>query len=120
PLACLLLSGLWYHSLTRLSKFKLGIDPDCLPVLVLQLSPARYRDSSAIRTFYQRLEERLRALPGVQGISRTTGIAPRAHYTLGSYLEREGEGRPRDLTPQFLPFTGVDTGYFHVVWTQML
>ncbi len=118
--ALLLGAGLFVHSFRTLSEVKLGIDADRLTVLGLQLSPARYANGTRIRGFYQRLEERLRALPGVVGVSRTTGVAPSAGRTLGSFIEKEGEGKPRAAAPQVLPFQGVDTGYFHVVGTPVL
>lgn len=75
-LATLLLasSALLAHSLWKLSRVELGFDAS--NVLVFRLNPANalYPDTASVQRFAERLQERLRAEPGVRDVALTTTL----------------------------------------------
>ena len=59
----------------RLQQVELGFAPDHLLVFELELPPAAYPDAT-VNPFWRRVEERVRALPGVTGATLVTGRPP--------------------------------------------
>lgn len=111
-LAVMLLAGagLFGTSFHRLTSVPVGYEPD--RVLELRLvSLERLRgDPEATAARARELDERLRALPGVRGVSRATGMGLRFDYTLEP---EDGEARPSGS--EILPHLSVDTAYFGVM-----
>jgi putative ABC transport system permease protein len=109
--AGLLLSSFW-----RLSQVDLGFDPRQALTLRVNL-PDRYTDPQAV-AFYEQLQTRLRALPGVRAASASFGL-PLAKNHIGTEFEIEG----RPVTPGERP--GVDCQivipeYFNALGIQLL
>lgn len=80
----------------------LGVDPGFNPdqLLTLQMSmPARYTTTEARLGFYDELEARLEALPGVVDVGGTTRL-PLGSTNVTTMLEVEGRGTPRAEQPE--------------------
>jgi putative ABC transport system permease protein len=67
-------AGLLTRSFVRLQQVQLGFRPDHLLTLRVSLPAAKYPDDPQRLAFYDRLLERTRALPGVQGAAATSSI----------------------------------------------
>jgi predicted permease len=67
-------AGLLGRSLWELTTLPLGFDPQGVLTLPVRLSARDYRTLDARARFYDQLEERLRALPGVSGVATTTAL----------------------------------------------
>ncbi len=80
----------------------LNVDPGFKPegLLTMQVSvPPRYTDTAARLTFYDDLEDRLKALPGVIAVGGTTRL-PLGSTNVTTYLEVEGRAGPRAELPE--------------------
>ncbi len=110
-LAAMLLTGagLTGRSFLRLTAVDPGFDPSNL--LYLNLSSASPDSGeAALATFNREIDARLRALPGVSGVTWSGGTGFHFDFTL------EPEGSPaRPSGDAFLMFTNVDTAYFRVM-----
>jgi len=78
-LALTLLSGggLAIHGLVKLMKLDLGFRCDHLLTFFLPVPTERLREPERIVAFYQQLQERIQALPGVESVSVSTGMPVR-------------------------------------------
>ena len=70
-LVLLMGAGLLIHSFSRLLQVNPGFQPSHVLTLRLQLSPSAYPDSQKLETFYDRLETRLRSVPGITSVAAT-------------------------------------------------
>jgi len=69
-------AGLLVRSLMRLEHVDAGFNPRRLLTLSLDLPDARYKDSASTRSFYERLLDRLQALPGVESAALAVSLPP--------------------------------------------
>jgi putative ABC transport system permease protein len=88
-------AGLLIRSLVHLQQVDTGIESSNVLTFSLSLPRARYADGNASRIFYDRLLERLKALPGVQQAATAVSLPPDQlsvtdnftaegqHYTVG-------------------------------------
>jgi putative ABC transport system permease protein len=113
-LALLVGAGLLVHSFWRLQQVNLGFKPDHLLTLRVTLWGSKYRDRGEAVSFYERLQERLAALPGVVSASATTDIMLRRLATSAGFTI---ENRPRDPSELALelPFDRVQPNYFQTM-----
>jgi putative ABC transport system permease protein len=82
-------AGLMIRSLSALGRIDLGFNPDHVLTMRVSVPQARYDTPEKVIDFYRRLNERVRALPGVQaaGFMRVLPLAT----TIGDYgLDVEG------------------------------
>ena len=88
-------AGLLMRSFLQLQKTDPGFETDNLISLHLQLPGSRYPDNRATSAFYQKLVERLRALPGVTGatVSSALPLGGPGFY-LGRAFLAEGQPEP--------------------------
>lgn len=121
-LAVMLLSGagLLGRSFLELQHVDPGFAAGKLVTFTVSLPTRRYADQASVQDFRDRLEVGLSALPGVSGVSFSSGgVPPAANMHFGTELEAEGSGLAPNQ-PQILPFASVDTGYFHVMGISLL
>jgi putative ABC transport system permease protein len=113
-LALLVGAGLLVRSFWRLQQVNLGFKPDHLLTLRVTLWGAKSRDRAQAVSFYQQLQERLAALPGVEAASATTDIMLRRLATSAGFTI---ENRPRDPSELALelPFDRVLPNYFQTM-----
>ena len=108
-------AGLRIHSFARLWAVDPGMDTRHLAFLDVAPSPQRHPVGPARAAFYQRVMERMRALPGVEAVSVVRGTAGQASFSFGVQLEAEGAGAPASEQPQLLPFGEADAEYFRTL-----
>jgi predicted permease len=108
-------AGLLIHSFVRLVRVDPGFRMENLAVMRLNLSEASYPSAEARSTFLRRLEQRLEALPGVEGVAVNAGVPPSGGFSFGVSLEAEGARQPSGAQPQLLPFAHVPPDFFQVL-----
>jgi putative ABC transport system permease protein len=69
-------AGLMVGSFMRLYNMDVGFSTDHLTTLRMRLPNSRYADADARLGFFERLEARLAAVPGVEAVATTTGVPP--------------------------------------------
>ena len=107
--------GLMTQSFVRLSRVNLGFDATDLTTGQIELASSLYDKASDTLAYWTRLQERLRALPGVTGATVMSGLAP------GRKLQSNGLtliGKAKsptgpDWTVDFTQFVGDD--YFETM-----
>jgi len=109
-------AGLMIRSFMKLYTLDIGIRTDHLMAMRMHLPASKYATAEVRRTFFDRLEPRLAAIPGVEMVAVTTAVPP-----FGSgQRDVEVEGRPADspdgprlnvstvtISPQFFQVVGV-------------
>jgi predicted permease len=110
-LALLLVAGLVLRAALALQGLHVGFDARDLVTLKTDLPAARYPDDARIRAFGSRLEERLRAIPGVTGVAVAAG-RPVFEPGASEPLVVEGTNAPSESARPFALRTAVGAGYF--------
>ena len=85
--------GLAIHGLVRLTNVDLGFRRDHLLTFFLPVPAERLREPERIIAFYDQLQERIQALPGVESASVSTGHA-RARHELRDAVLSSRASRP--------------------------
>ena len=112
-------AGLLIRSFWRLQQVDPGFKAENLLTLRLSLPRSRYTDDAKAVSFFEQLQERLSALPGVVAVSATTDIMLRRLATSSSFTI---ENRPRDPSELSLelPFDRVQPNYFQTMGIPLL
>jgi putative ABC transport system permease protein len=92
-------AGLLVRSLIRLQHVDPGFVPQRLLTFGIDLPSARYPDDASARAFYQRLTERLDALPGVESTAIAVSLPPNQvtvtdNFTVEGKTYAPGESAP--------------------------
>jgi len=107
-------AGLMIRSFWQLQKVDVGLVAENVLTVRLGLPRSKYPEGQNVSAFYQQLQERLAALPGVKSVSATSGILLEklANSSIFSI-----EGRPAEPQAQRLelPFDAVTPNYFHTM-----
>jgi putative ABC transport system permease protein len=115
-LALLVSAGLLVRSFWRLQQVNLGFKADHLLTLQIDLRFSKYPGWQAV-SFYERLQERLAALPGVKAVSATSDILLSEAPDSGSFTI---ENRPPTEEELELPRTSVQPNYFQTMGIQLI
>src|SRR5262245_12592293 len=115
-LALLVGAGLLVRSFWRLQQINLGCRADHLLTLRLELPNLKYPGWQAV-SFYERLQERLAALPGVESVSATSNILLSEDAVSSEFTV---ENRPPIDESFELPITSVQPNYFQTMGIQLL
>jgi putative ABC transport system permease protein len=112
-------AGLLIRSFWHLKQVNPGFKTDQLLTLQLSLPRTKYREGSQAVTFYQQLQERLAAIPGVESASGASAIL------LSKLPNSSGfsiENHPPDPTAQQveLPFDSILPSYFQTMGIQLI
>lgn len=78
-------AGLLIKSYAQLQEVNPGFSADNVLTAQMTLPATRYADAAARRTFWQRLEEQARALPGVTSVGFTSNVPFNGSVSSGSY-----------------------------------
>jgi len=78
-------SGLLIKSFARLQSVNPGFTSENVLTAQISLPTARYTDAAARRTFWTRLVDRARALPGVTSVGLTSNVPFNGSVSSGSY-----------------------------------
>jgi len=117
-LVLLVAAGLFVRSLQQAKKMELGFQPD--HVLNLSMDPVEQGyDEARAKGFYEELQRRVRALPGVVSASYAYSV-PMGYYSIGARVLVEGrEQRPGEQLPA-AGYNVVDDAYFGTMRTKIL
>ena len=109
-------AGLMIRSFYNHYALNLGFSPDHLVTFGFDLLDHNYRDDDAIRDFFSRVESRIAAIPGIDGVAVTTGVPPRDRLQRRLEIEQQvapiGEAPEASvvaITPEFFRVLGVPT-----------
>jgi len=92
-------AGLMIRSFLKLYSLDVGFKTDHLTTMDLQLPAAKYQNAEGRRTFYEQLESRVAAIPGVDTAALTTSVPP--HPSGERDVEIEGRAvAPDDSRPR--------------------
>lgn len=117
-LTLLAASSLAVRSLLNYERQDLGMKAESL--LAFDVSPQNVQNDAQASLFYQRLLERIEAVPGVQGVSLVrsrpgSGWVHSGGITLDGVTPRDGSGSRTEIY-----INEVGAGYFHTVGTPVL
>lgn len=120
-LAFLLLAGagLMSRNLFRLLHVDLGYDVERVLTADVSLPQARYGTDEERLVFYRAVEDRLRALPGVEEAA-TAWIVPLGDRNVGRNFLIEGRPEPEGGDALNLRFRSVTSGYFDAMGIEVL
>jgi putative ABC transport system permease protein len=118
-LALLVGAGLLVRSFWRLQQVNPGFKADNLLTLRLTLPRSRYTDGVQAVSFFERLQERLAALPGVVSASAASDIMLRRLATSAGFTIENRPQDPSELALE-LPFDRVQPNYFQTMGIQLL
>ena len=96
-------AGLMIRSFIKLYAVDIGIDIDRLMAMSLRLPESKYARVADRRAFFEQLEPRVAAIPGVEAVAVTTGVPPldggerllEIDGLAGASAERPASSRPR-------------------------
>ena len=109
-LVVLIIAGLFLRSLKRAEKMDLGLNPNHVLNLTMDVQQLGL-DEARGQNFYRQLGERVRGLPGVESASFAYS-APMGYYSQWNEVWREGqEGAQESDIPRF-PHNKIDSSYF--------
>ncbi|HEY6251496.1 MAG TPA: ABC transporter permease [Candidatus Angelobacter sp.] len=109
-LVLLIIAGLFVRSLGKVQQMKLGFEPDHLLNLTMDPREIGY-DQARTKGFYQELESRMQALPGVQSASLCTSV-PFGYIHESAGIYREGQVAAPGQRPPAVYYNSVDPEYF--------
>ncbi len=112
-LMLLIVAGLFMRSLDRAEHMDLGFDPDHVLNVTLDATQIGY-DSTRARAFYRNLEDRVRALPGVQSASLALTV-PLGAPSPASFVYIDGQPLAPSQLPPEISYDGVDPSYFETM-----
>jgi putative ABC transport system permease protein len=107
-------AGLLLKSFILLMGVDLGFQPDRVLVMAINLPDLRYGTPTQRLQFFQQLEERVKALPGVRGVASSNRMPLRGGWSSGINLDTAPDGN-------FEPgFQAVSPGYFETLGITLL
>jgi putative ABC transport system permease protein len=111
-------AGLLVRSLLAMTAAPLGFDPSGVLTARVSLPSIAYPTGEAAGRFFDALEERLRALPGVTGVA-STGELPSPHLNRNG-LAIEASPWPQGQGQRFITCVTVSDDYFRVLRIPLL
>jgi predicted permease len=112
-------AGLLVRSFWRLQQVDPGFRPDNLLTLQLTLSGKQYRQGAGVASFYERVQERLSALPGVVSVSATDSIMLRPLHNSDTFIIENKPGHECNRRIE-LPYSVVQPNYFQTMGMQLV
>ena len=111
-------AGLMMRSFYKLYTLDVGFRTDHLMTMRLVLPESKYPTPDARRTFFEQLEPRLSAIPGVEAITVSSSVPPFGGRT--RRLDVEGRSAPTpDERPEAVVVT-ITPSFFNVIGVPML
>ncbi|MFB3855300.1 MAG: ADOP family duplicated permease [Vicinamibacterales bacterium] len=115
----LVVAALLLTSLYELRSVDLGFDQHNLITGSIRLPAAQYRDESTARVFWDELERRLAAVPGVTAIAFSDGLPPDGVWNINNF-DLEDSPTPPGQSQPATPWVAVSPGYFRVLGLELL
>jgi putative ABC transport system permease protein len=111
-------AGLMIRSFIKLYTLDIGIRTENLLTMRVRLPEASYADAEARRRFFERLEPRLLATPGVESVAVTNGVPP---FEGGErLLEIDRNAGPSDAPAVFVSTVSIGPRFFETVGVALL
>ena len=104
-------AGLVTRSLWRLGQLDFGFEPAGLVSADLVLPSWRYQNAASREAFLREVTDAARGIPGVEAVSRVSGVPPNVGVTFGE-LEIAGREIAKADRESFFAFQSVEPGYF--------
>ncbi len=117
-LMLLIVTGLFVRNLQNVKGMELGFDPERLVNVTMDPHEIGY-DQTRANEFYRQLEERARALPGVESVAMAYSV-PMGSYMDGSSIYVEGHPLPPGSQAPQMVFNRVTPTYFETMKTAIL
>jgi putative ABC transport system permease protein len=95
----------------KLYTLDVGFPTEQLMTMRMQLPESKYADPEARRAFFEQLEPRLAAIPGIEAVAMTTGVPPLD----GGERPLEIDGRTPEEQPRFVSIVTIGPRFFDVV-----
>lgn len=111
-------AGILVRTLWSMQQVNRGFDAGNVAVMTVSLPPALFPDQPAVRSFYTRLLERVRALPGVEAAAVTTGVL-QPLVTNSTVFSIEGKPDPPQGQQIEYPVEYVSPGFFETLRIRM-
>jgi putative ABC transport system permease protein len=108
--------GAMIRSFMTLYAIDVGVDTGRLMTMRVQLPASTYADAAARRGFFERLEPRLAAIPGVEAAAVTTGVPARD----GGERLLEIDGPSRAAAPVFVSTVTISPRFFQAAGVPMV
>jgi putative ABC transport system permease protein len=107
-------AGLLLRSLWKLESVPLGMETERVLVAHIELGRQRYSHDADLIAFYDSLEQRIAALPGVEAAAITDSLPPSGAMRFRPYSSIEIEGQPKmpQGTGGMVSWRYVTPGYF--------
>lgn len=117
-LMLLIVAARFVQTLEQAQHVHLGFDPDNVLNLMLDPNQVGY-DATRTNTFYHELEERIRAVPGVESANLAFSV-PMGNYNDGSPIYLQGHPLPAGQQPPLVFLNRIDPGYFTTMRVPLL
>jgi putative ABC transport system permease protein len=115
----LVAAGLLLRSFQEIRATDPGYDPDDVLAMRIALSDRRYETPASQLAFYDRLRDRVKALPGVAGVSAASELPTTDNYhATGLRTSEAAPAKPDDLP--IVLYESVMADYFHVMHVSIL
>ena len=112
-------AGILVRTLWSMQQVNRGFDAGNVAVMTVSLPPALFPDQPAVRSFYTRLLERVRTLPGVESAAATTGVL-QPLVTSSTIFSIEGKPDPPRGQQIEYPLEYVSPGFFETLRMQIV
>jgi len=112
-------AGLMIKSFHRLHQVNLGFNPDRLLTMKLRVAGSKYSEGPQVAAFYDKVLQRIEALPGVQSAGAISDIFLSITPRSGNFSI---EGRPPVPTAERIevPIDSVSPGYFQMMGISLM
>lgn len=107
-------AGLLGRSFYNMYMLDLGFSPERLVMFGMDLFGGAYEDTETRRSFVNRLEENIAAIPGVEAATVTTGVPPRDRVERRLDLDRP------DWEPPFVSTVAITSRFFDTLRMPLL
>jgi predicted permease len=117
-LTLLIVGALFVRSLSRAQRMYLGFDPQHVAYVMTDPHLIGY-DDARTKTLYRELEDKVRALPGVESVSLSINL-PLGLFSTGRRVTFEGRPLALGEQPPLILFDAVDPAYFGTMRVPLL
>ncbi len=112
-------AGLMMRSFLKLYTLDTGIQTANLMNMRMALPESKYKTPEERRVFYDRLQQKLAASPGIESATLSTAVPPFGAFRRGIEIEGAPPRGPEEAAPQ-VASVGVTPAFFDTVGVQLL
>lgn len=115
----LVVAGLLLASLSQLREVQVGFDTEQLLTGSIRLPSAQYQDAARINAFWDELDRRVRALPGVASVAYANGLPPNQVGDHNNFDLEERPTLPGESQP-VTPWVAISRDYMPTVGLKLV